>query len=215
MMPDALKRRLQAATQKLDALGADVEKLLAYGPVPYKRIPLFASVVAKFAWGEFQYREVTWVNGGEDFHVCGLSYDVGISAFYGNFAPDPYVPGVVTGLVQDNGQTVNAGGTSNFDFMWNYRVMSAATNFGSAANSTTFLPRQLLGNRERGAPLEFDSPLRLRGGDAITFIIKPIFYNEFFIPDPNGPERFFVEMIPYGYRTGVMAASAFDREVEG
>ena len=221
MMSADFKQRLQLATASLDALGPQVEKMLAYAEdVPYKRIPLFTSVAAKFAYGDFTYKEVTWVNGGDDFFICGLSY---MATLTQDTPPvDPYLPGVEAPFDRDLGQvmfnsfplsTFLGDHEAQFDFMWNYRVMSTGANYGSVANGTTFLPRQLLGNRERGAPLEFDSPLRLKGGDAITFLIKPVWFGSH--GGQNAEARYVIEMVPWGYRTGRMAESAFDREVEG
>lgn len=198
-----MKQALQQMVMDLDGLERQVGQMLSFKEATYKRVPLFASAGVVFARGEFAAKEAVWVNGGEDFHMCGLSYSVVVRDNSTN----------IFGMV-DQGQMMEVSGIGDptrFDFMWNFRLASTASRYCMPANGVQFMPRPALGNRDRGGTLEFDSPYLVAGGDSVITTIKPVFFGPADVPAST--VAFIVELVPWGYRTGAMADSAFDRGV--
>lgn len=201
------QEELRECVEELDRLEREVMAREAARPTQTKIIPFEFAQTFVFPYGDMKVQKATFKNGAEDLYFSQPSFVV--SSLYDSATPPeaqkPLAPG------EGGFQTAGAGAPVqvNFDFAWNYSIGSQGENYGSSANDTLWLSRKSLGNRERWLPLSFRYPLRLKGGDSITFTLKP----SYFLAQGNlSSLAVAVNLTMTGVRNGRMAESAYDPE---
>jgi hypothetical protein len=172
-----------------------------------KEIPFEFSQSFVFARGDMKVSKHSFKNGAEDLYFSEPCFTV-TGVVPAGVAAGPMVPTEV-GIGPNPGSSGENTGT--FDFFWNYAIGSQGENYATTANDMLWLSRKSLGNRNRWLPLAFRYPLRLKGGDSITFTIKPAFW-AFPLSALGDLTSFVVNLTMTGRRNGRMAESQFDPE---
>jgi len=197
LTPDQMA--LRACVEELDSLEKEVDARLIPRGTSTKQIPFEFSQSFTFQAGDMKAQKRSFKNGAEDLY----------------FSEPSFVVVFKNGTDRRELQSTEAGfydGTNNlivFDYFWNYAIGSQGENYGSPAQELQWLSRKSLGNRDRWLPLAFRYPLRLKGGDAITYTLKPALFS---IPLTN--YQIIVNMTMTGRRNGRMAESQFDPEFQ-
>ena len=191
------QEELRACVEELDALEREVSRREQPRATETKIIPFEFSQSIIFPVGDMKIGKASYKNGAEDLYFAEPSFVV--SSF--NDGEVPVAP--------RNLQPDETGFYGTFDFAWNYAIGSQGENYGSSANDTLWLSRKSLGNRDRWLPLAFRYPLRLKGGDSITFSIKPSYYSP---GTTTYGGKIVVNLTLTGVRNGRMAESNFDPE---
>lgn len=197
---------LRECVKELDALEREVNARMTPRETETKQIPFELSESFVFQSGDMKVKKRTFKNGAEDLYLYEPQFVVTQCCTGGTPVRAFMVPSGA-GLHANVSAAPLVLGRVGFDFQWNYAVGSQGENYGSPAQELQWLSRQSLGNRSRWLPLAFRYPLRLKGGDAITFQVKPLTY-----AIPLTTYEIVVNMTLTGRRNGRMAESQFDPE---
>lgn len=207
---------LRKCVEELDLLERQVDARLTPQGTSTKQIPFEFSESFIFESGDMRVQKRSFKNGAEDLYFSEPSFAVVYSA---NEAQGPTGNAAFDLLSTEAGFRAplllpTPGGDEPilrapvlFDFYWNWVIGSQAENYANPAQDVSWMSRKSLSNRDRWLPLAFRYPLRLKGGDSITFSVKPAI-NGFITAD----YRIVVNMTMTGRRNGRMAESAFDPE---
>lgn len=205
---------LRRCVEDLDAIERQVNARLTPTGTQTKQIPFEFSESFVFAPGEMKAVKRSFKNGAEDLYFSEPNFSVQIVK-----AQDPVeiydLTPTEAGFQDPQGTLAGTPpGMCLFDFFWNWAVGSQGEKYGSPAQELLWLSRRSLGNRDRWLPLAFRYPLRLKGGDAITFTVKPAFNLNHVFNTTGLYEDYtiVVNLTMTGRRTGRMAESAFDPE---
>jgi len=195
---------LKACVDEIDSLEREVAARMTPRPTPTKEINFELAESFLFEAGDMRVQKVSFKNGAEDLYLYEPQF-VAYQCITGAPPSRALLVDTEAGLCAN----VPAGQQAKvqFDFWWNYAIGSQGENYGSPAQELLWLSRRSLGNRYRWLPLAFRYPLRLKGGDSITFTVKPALY-----AIPFAESQIVVNMTLTGRRNGRMAESQFDPE---
>lgn len=189
-------KRVKQTSMLLDILGKDVERATEPRPQTMRRIPFFQTIDTEYAAGvNYTQRERSWVNGGEDVHIQGVSI---VMTTPTSLAPQPFSK-------EDAGYSYSTFVLEGlqrryFDIGWNFRTSRTGGYYLTPANSGSLLSSTLLRKQRRDNFLWFFTPKVVKAGDILTSIVKPIRLSQ----SDLTPDAFVVRMVFFGYRNGAL-----------
>lgn len=203
---------LRRCVEDLDAIERQVNARMVPTGTQTKQIPFEFSESFVFAPGEMKALKRSFKNGAEDLYFSEPSFSVQIVKATVPVEIYDLTP-TEAGFQDPFGTTAgDPSGLCIFDFFWNWSVGSQGEKYGSPAQELLWLSRRSLGNRDRWLPLAFRYPLRVKGGDSVTFTLKPAFNMNHMFKTEGENYSIVVNLTLTGRRTGRMAESAFDPE---